>query len=127
MKVDDNPFPKDQNMVDAKLFRGRTKVLKSARARETGTAYLEMQISAGEIKRHHDQQKSRYKQGETSRAGALRPCVTSRILLNKWQWQKEKDYQRWLEEKEHQRQQEEERHEREQAESHWNCSFFRHC
>ena len=57
----------------------------------------------------------------------MRPCVTSQILLNKWQWQKEKDYQRWLEEKEYQRQQEEERYEREQAESHWNCLFFRHC
>ena len=52
-----------------------------------------MQISADEyreIKRHHDQQKSRYEQGEMSRNGAIRPCVTSRILLNKWQRQKEK-------------------------------------
>ena len=48
----------------------------------------------------------------------MRPHVTSQILLNKWQWQKEKDYQRWLEEKEYQCQQEEERYEREQAESH---------
>jgi len=47
--------------------------------------------------------------------------------LNKWQWQKEKDYRRWLEEKEYQRRQEKERYEREQAESHWNCLFFRHC
>ena len=29
MKVDDNPFPNDQNMVDAKLFKGKTKVLTS--------------------------------------------------------------------------------------------------
>ena len=89
-----------------------------------------MQISADkyrEIKRHRDQQKSRYEQRETSRDGAMRPCFISRILFNKWQQQKEKDYQRWLEEKEHQRQQEEERYEREQAESHWNCLFFRHC
>ena len=57
----------------------------------------------------------------------MRPRVTSLILLNKWQWQKEKDYQRWLEEKEYQRQQKEERYEREQAESHWKCPFFRHC
>ena len=66
-----------------------------------------MQISADEykeIKRHHDQQKSRYEQGETSRNEAMRPHVTSRILLNKWQWLKEKDYQRWLEEKEYQHQ-----------------------
>ena len=58
MRVDDNPFPKDQNMVDAKLFKGMTKVLTSAKARETGTVDPEMQISADEyreIKRHRDQ------------------------------------------------------------------------
>ena len=60
-----------------------------------------------------DQQKSWYKQGEMSRDGAMRPRVTSQILLNKWQRQKEKDYQHWLEEKEYQHQQEEERYERE--------------
>ena len=100
MKVDDNPFPKDQNMVDAKLFKGKVKVLTLARARETRTVDLEMQISADEyreIKRHRDQQKSRCEQGETSRDGAMRPRVTSRILLNKWLRQKQKDYQRWLE------------------------------
>ena len=61
MKVDDNPFPKDQNMVDAKLFKGKAKVLTSARARET--RIVEMQISADEykeIERRRDQQKSRY-------------------------------------------------------------------
>ena len=61
------------------------------------------------------------------RDGAMRPRVTSRMLLNKWQRHKEKDYQRWVEEKEYQYQQEKERYEREQAESHWNCPFFRHC
>ena len=34
MKVDDNPFPRDQNMVDAKLLKGKTKVLTSTRAKE---------------------------------------------------------------------------------------------
>ena len=56
----------------------------------------------------------------------MRSRVTSRILLNKWQRQKEKDYQHLLEEKEYQRQLEVERYEREQAESHWNCLFCRH-
>ena len=86
MKVDDNPFPNDQNMVDAKLFKGKAKVLTSAWVRETRTVDLEMQISADEyreIKRHRDQQKSRYEQGETSRDGAMRSRVTSQILLNK--------------------------------------------
>ena len=50
-------------MVDAKLFKGKTKVLTSARASETRTVDLEMQISADEyrkIKRRRDQQKSPY-------------------------------------------------------------------
>ena len=94
-------------MVDAKLFKGKTKVLTSTRAKETGTIDPKMQISADEyreIKRRCDQQKSLYKQGETSRNRTIRPHVTSQILLNKWQWQKKKYYQRWLEEKEYQRQ-----------------------
>ena len=67
-------------MVDAKLFKGKTKVLTLARARETGTVDPEMQILADEyreIKRRRDQQKSRYEQRETSRDGAMRPRVTS--------------------------------------------------
>ena len=74
-----------------------------------------MQISADEfreIRMRRDQQKNRYEQGEASRNRAIRPHVTSQILLNKWQRQKEKDYQCWLLEKEYQRQQEEERYER---------------
>ena len=121
MKVDDNPFLGDQNMVDARLLKGKTKVLTSVRSTETKTVDLEMQISADEyreIKRHRDQQKNRYEQEETSRDGAMRPCFISRILFNKWQQQKEKDYQRWLEEKEYQCQQEQERYKRKQAESH---------
>ena len=37
MKVDDNPFPRDQNMVDARLLNGKTKVLTSTRAKEART------------------------------------------------------------------------------------------
>ena len=58
MKVVDNLFPKDQNMIDAKLLKGKTKVLPSTRAKETGTVDPEMQISADEyrkIKRRRDQ------------------------------------------------------------------------
>ena len=61
IKVDDNPFPRDQNMVDARLLKGKTKVLTSTRAKEAGTIDSKMQISTDEyreIKRHHDQQKS---------------------------------------------------------------------
>ena len=61
MKVDDNPFPRDRNMVNAKLLKGKTKVLTSTRAKETRIVNSEMQISADEyreIKRRHDRQKS---------------------------------------------------------------------
>ena len=74
-------------MVDARLLKGKTKVLISTRSRETGTIDPEMQISADEyreIRRGHDKQKSRYEQRETSKDGATKPRVTSRILLNKW-------------------------------------------
>ena len=37
MKVNDNPFPGDQNMVDARLLKGKTKVLTSTKSRETRT------------------------------------------------------------------------------------------
>ena len=84
-------------MADARLLKGKTKVLTSVRSRETRTVDPEMQISADEyrkIRRRRDEQNNRYEHGETSKDGATRPCVTSRILLNKWQRQKEKDYQR---------------------------------
>ena len=58
MKVDDNPFLGDQNMVDVRLFEGETKVLTSAKSREAGTVDPKMQISADkyrEIRKHHDQ------------------------------------------------------------------------
>ena len=80
MKVDDNPFPRDQNMVDARLLKGKTKVLTSVRSKETGTVDPEMQISANEyreVRRRHDQQKSRYEWVETSRDEAIRSRVTS--------------------------------------------------
>ena len=117
-------------MVDARLLKGKTKVLTSTRSRETGIVDPGMQILADEyreIRRRRDQQKSQYEQGETSKVGVAKPRVTSRILLNKWQWTKEKDYQRWLEGQEYRRQQEEERYERKRAKSHWNYPFFRHC
>ena len=94
-------------MVDARQLKGKTNVLTSTKSREVGTLDLEIQISADEyreIRRHRDKLKSRYEQGETSKEGVTKPRVTSRILLNKWRQQKEKDYQRWLEKQEYQRQ-----------------------
>ena len=70
MKVDDNPFPGDQNMVDVGLSKGKTKVLTSAKSREARTVDPKMQISADEyreIRKRRDQQKSRYEQGKHRR------------------------------------------------------------
>ena len=76
MKVDDNPFPGDQNMVDARLLKGKTKVLTLAKSKEARTVDPKMQISANEyreIKRRHDEQKSRYEQGGTSKTRTTKP------------------------------------------------------
>ena len=88
MKVDDNPFLVEQNKVDARLIKEKTNVLTSTKSREARIVNPKIQISADEykeIKRCCDKQKSRYEQGETTKAGATKPWVTSRILLNKWQ------------------------------------------
>jgi len=61
IKIDDNPFSGDQNMVDARLLKGKTKVLTSTKSREAGTVDPKKQILADEyreIKRRRDKQKS---------------------------------------------------------------------
>ena len=61
MKVDDNPFLGDQNMADAMLLKGKTKVLTPAKSREAGIVDPKIQISTNEykeIKRRRDKQKS---------------------------------------------------------------------
>ena len=66
MKVDDNPFPGDQNLVDAGLLKGKTKVLTSTKSKEAGIVNPKMQILADEyreIRRRRAEQKSRYEQG----------------------------------------------------------------
>ena len=63
-------------MVDARLLKGKTKVLTSTKSREARAVDPERQISADEyreIKRCHDKQKSRCEQGETSKEGATKP------------------------------------------------------
>jgi hypothetical protein len=75
--------------------------------------------------------KSHIEIGESSRA---KPRVTTRILLNKWQRQLEKEhYQKRKHEEERCRAEEEasrrdlEQYTREQERTHWGCAFFRHC
>jgi hypothetical protein len=71
---------------------------------------------------------------EVGESSGSKPSVTTRILLNKWQRQQEKErYQkqkyegeaRRFEEEAHRRKLEE--HAREQERAHWRCAFFRHC
>ena len=103
-------------MVDAGLFKEKTKVLTSTKLREAGTVDPKMQISADEyreIRRCRAKQKSRYQQSKTSKAETTKSWVTSQILLSKWQRQKEKDYRRWLKDQAYQHQLEEEKYERE--------------
>ena len=76
MKVDDNPFLGDQNMVDAGLFKGKTKVLTSTKSKEVGTVDPKIQVSADEyreIRRCCAKQKSRYEQGKTSKVETTKP------------------------------------------------------
>ena len=63
MKIDDNPFLGDQNMVDARLLKGKAMALTSTKSKEVGAVDPKMQISADEyrkIRRCRDKQKSRY-------------------------------------------------------------------
>ena len=88
IKFESTKRPAIVNMVEFQLARGKTKVLTSTKAKEDRSVDPKVQISANEYKeakKQRGQQKGRYEQSETSRAGAMHPRVTSRILLNKWQ------------------------------------------
>ena len=63
-------------MVDDGLFKEKTKVLTSTKSKEVRTVDPNMQILANEyreIRRRRAEQKSRYEQGETSKAGMTTP------------------------------------------------------
>jgi hypothetical protein len=136
MKLDSNPFPQNMigfsvNMVTAEE-KGKVKVLTSARAKQDGSVDPTQQITVEQVHKEAPRiLKSQIEEGESSKS---KPRVTSRILLNKWQRQQEKErYQkqkyeeekRRFEEEAHRREREE--HAREQERAHWGCAFFRHC
>ena len=76
MKVVDNPFLGDQNMVDAGLFKGKTKVLTSTKSKEAGIVDPNLQVSADEyreLRRRRTEQNSRYEQGGTSKTEMTKP------------------------------------------------------
>jgi hypothetical protein len=136
MKQDGNPFP--QNMVGFSINmmtaeeKGKVKVLTLARARQDASVDPARQVTVEQVHKEAPRiLKSQIEVGESSRT---KPRVTTRILLNKWQRQQEKErYQKqkyeeeaWrFEEEAHRRQLEE--HAREQERAHWGCAFFRHC
>jgi hypothetical protein len=134
MKLDGNPFPRNMigfsvNMVTAEE-KGKVKVLTSAKAKQDGSVDPAQQVAFEQIHKEEPRfLKSQIEVGESSK-----PRVTSRILLNKWQRQQEKEcYQKheYEEEKrryeEEMRRKEQEEYMREQEHAHWGCAFFRHC
>jgi hypothetical protein len=93
MKLDGNPFP--QNMVGFSVNivtaeeKGKVKVLTSARAKQDGSVDLARQVTVEQVHKEAPRiLKSQIEVGESSRA---KPRVTTRILLNKWQRQQEKE------------------------------------
>jgi hypothetical protein len=116
-------------MAGAMLPKGRTKVLTSARAKESGSVDTSLQVNAEELQEIEEGRKKKealLEHLENSAEG--RPHVTSRILLNKWQRLKEVERQKKIaDEMEYRRRMDDERYEQEQAELHWNCPFLRHC
>jgi hypothetical protein len=136
MKLDGNPFPQNMigfsvNMVTAKE-KGKVKVLTSARVKQDGSVDPAQQVTIEQIHKEAPRiLKSQIEVGESSKS---KPRVTSRILLNKWRHQQEKErYQKQKYEEEKRRFEEEmhrrklEEYAREQERAHWGCAFFRHC
>jgi hypothetical protein len=93
MKLDGNPFPQNMigfsvNMVTAKEER-KVKVLTSARAKKDGSVDPAQHVTVEQVhKELPGILKSQIEVGESSKS---KPRVTSRILLNKWQRQQEKE------------------------------------
>jgi hypothetical protein len=110
--------------------KGKVKVLTTMKAKQDGSVDPAQQVTFEQIGEGEPRiLKSQIEVGESSK-----PRVTSRVLLNKWQHQQEKErYQKHKYEEEKRRYEEEvhmneqEEHAREQECAHWGCAFFRHC
>jgi hypothetical protein len=135
MKLDGNPFPQNMvgfsiNMVTAEE-KGKVKVLTSARAKHDGSVNPSQQLTVEQV--HKEAPHILKRQIEVGESSKSKPRVTSRILLNKWQRQQDKErYQKQKYEEEKRRFEEEAHmrkieHAREQERAHWGCAFFRHC
>ena len=106
MKIDGHPFA--TNMVDVARDKGpsQAKILTSSTAKKFGAVDPKAQIVADEVKG-----KGPLDKAECS--SVPRRCVTSQMLLNKFQ----RDHER------QQRREEEEHHEK----NNWRCPFFVYC
>ena len=106
MKIDGHPFA--TNMVDVARDEGssQAKILTSSSAKKSGAVDPKVQIAADEVK-----EKGPMK--DVGHSSTPRRRVTSQMLLNKFQ----RDRERW------QHKEEEECHEKE----HWRCPFFIYC
>jgi hypothetical protein len=134
IKLDGNPFPQNMigfsiNMVNAIEEKGKVKVLTSTKAKQDGSVDPARQVTFEQI--HKGQ--PRYLRSQIEVGESSKPRVTSRIPLNKWQRQQEKEcYQKRKYEEEKRRYEEEmcrkeqEEYIREQERAHWGCAFFRH-
>jgi hypothetical protein len=92
MKLDGNPFPQNMigfsvNMVNAVDRKGKVKVLTSEKAKQDGSIDPAQQVIFEQINKKEPRfLKSQIEVGESSK-----PRITSRILLNKWHHQQEKE------------------------------------
>ena len=106
MKIDRHPFA--TNMVDVVREEGssQAKILTSSSAKKSRAVDPKEQIAADEVK-------GKGPMMDAERSLALRRRVTSQMLLNKFQHDRERQ----------QRREEEERREQD----HWRCPFFVYC
>jgi hypothetical protein len=127
MKLDGNHFSQNMigfsiNMVNAAEAKEKVNVLTSVKAKQDGSVDPTRQVTFEQIhKKEPPFPRSQIEVGESSK-----PRVTSRILLNKWQCQQEKErYQKHKYEEEKRRYEEEmhrkekEEYMREQERAHW--------
>ena len=106
VKIDGHPFA--MNMVDVARDKGysQSKILTSSSAKKSGAVDPKAQIVADEVKGNGPME-------DVGRSSAPRRRVTSQMLLNNFQRDRER----------RQRREEEERCEQD----HWRCPFFVYC
>jgi hypothetical protein len=93
MKLDSHPFPQNMigfavNMVTAEE-KGKVKVLTSTRARQDWSVDPTRQITVEQV--HKEAPRVLRSQVEVGESSGTKPRITTRILLNKWQHQQEKE------------------------------------